>query len=149
MPFFPIWLASKNLGPGQISIVLALPLLIRILVSPALVGLADRLPSLRVAGALYAFVAAALFAVPLFVSGFWVILFFTGAALMFWSALGPFTEAVILYGVRTARHRICARAALGLGWLHVRESCRRRGGAAFFRKRSARRTDLRLLRPPA
>jgi PPP family 3-phenylpropionic acid transporter len=100
MPFFPIWLASKDLGPGQISLVLALPLVIRILVSPALVGFADRLPSLRVAGALYAFLAAALFTVPLFFSGFWVILIFTGAALMFWSALGPFTEAVILYGVR-------------------------------------------------
>ncbi len=100
MPFFPIWLASKELGPDQISVVLALPLLIRILASPALVGLADRLPSLRTAGALYAFLAAGLFAVPFFVSGFWAILFFTGAALMFWSALGPFTEAVILYGVR-------------------------------------------------
>jgi MFS transporter, PPP family, 3-phenylpropionic acid transporter len=100
MPFFPIWLASKDLGPGQISIVLALPLLIRIVLSPALVGLADRLPSLRAAGALYAFLAAALFLVPFFASSFWVILIFTGAALMFWSALGPFTEAVILYGVR-------------------------------------------------
>ncbi len=100
MPFFPIWLASKELGPDQISVILALPLLIRILASPALVGFADRLPSLRVAGALYAFLAAGLFAVPLFVSGFWAILVFTGAALMFWSALGPFTEAVILYGVR-------------------------------------------------
>jgi MFS transporter, PPP family, 3-phenylpropionic acid transporter len=100
MPFFPIWLASKNLGPSEISIILALPLLIRILVSPALVGFAERLPSLRAAAAIYAFLAASLFLVPFFFSGFWVILFFTGAALMFWSALGPFSEAVILYGVR-------------------------------------------------
>ncbi len=100
MPFFPIWLASKDLGPSEISIILALPLLIRILVSPALVGFADRLPSLRAAAAIYAFLAASLFLVPFFFSGFWVILFFTGAALMFWSTLGPFAEAVILYGVR-------------------------------------------------
>ncbi len=100
MPFFPIWLASKSLGPSEISVILALPLVIRILLMPALVGLADRFPSLRAAGALYAFVAAGLFLVPLFVSGFWAILVFTGAALMFWSALGPFTEAVILNGVR-------------------------------------------------
>ena len=100
MPFFPIWLASKNLGPNEISIILAVPLLIRILLSPLLVGLADRLPNLRVASTLYAFLTAALFLVPVFFSGFWAILIFVGAALMFWSAVGPFTEAVILYGVR-------------------------------------------------
>ncbi len=100
MPFFPIWLASKNLGPSQISIVLALPLIMRILVSPALVGFADRLPNLKLAGALYAFLTATLFAVLIVASGFWPILIFAGAALMFWSALGPFTDAAILYGVR-------------------------------------------------
>jgi PPP family 3-phenylpropionic acid transporter len=100
MPFFPIWLASKSLGPSQISVILALPLVVRTLLSPFLVGLADRLPSLRAAGTLYAFLTASLFVVPIFVSGFWTILLFTGAGLMFWSAIGPFTEAAILYGVR-------------------------------------------------
>jgi len=100
MPFFPIWLNSKHLGPSEISIVLALPLVVRIVMSPAIVGLADRLPSLRAASVLYAFMTTALFIVPVFLPDFWTILFFTGAALMFWSALGPFTEAVILYGVR-------------------------------------------------
>ncbi len=100
LPFFPIWLHSRALGPGEISVILALPLIVRILVSPALVGFADRLPSLRAAGALYAFLAASLFVAPLLASGFWPILLFTGAALMFWSTLGPFSEAVILFGVR-------------------------------------------------
>jgi PPP family 3-phenylpropionic acid transporter len=68
--------------------------------SPVLVGLADKLPSLRAAGALYAFLTAAFFAVPLFTSGFWSILIFTGLAMMLWSALWAFGEAVILYGVR-------------------------------------------------
>jgi PPP family 3-phenylpropionic acid transporter len=100
MPFFPIWLASKHLGPSEISIILALPLLIRILLTPLLVGLADRLPNLRVASTLYAFLTAALFIVPIFYANFWTILIFTGAGLVFWSAVGPFTEATILYGVR-------------------------------------------------
>jgi PPP family 3-phenylpropionic acid transporter len=99
-PFFPIWLNSKHLGPNEISVALAIPLVVRILTAPAIVGLADRLPSLRVASTLYAFLTAALFVVPVFLPGFWAILFFTGAALMFWSALAPFTDAVILYGVR-------------------------------------------------
>lgn len=100
MPFFPIWLASKDLGPSEISIILALPLLIRILLAPLLVGFADWLPSLRVASTIYALLTAALFIVPIFYANFWTILIFTGAALVFWSALGPFTDATILYGVR-------------------------------------------------
>jgi PPP family 3-phenylpropionic acid transporter len=99
-PFFPLWLDSKHLGPSEISIVLAIPLVVRIVMAPAIVALADRLPSLRAASTIYAFLTAALFVAPVFLPSFWTILFFTGAALMFWSALGPFTDAVILYGVR-------------------------------------------------
>ena len=118
--------------------------MVRILVSPALVGLADRLPSLRVAGALYAFLAAALFVVPLFASGFWPILLFTGAALMFWSALGPFSEAVILFGVRQhgidyARVRLWGSAGFMAGSLAAA-----RGRAAFRRRRGACRARRRL-----
>ena len=58
MPFFPIWLDSKDLGPSEISIILAMPLVVRILMSPPLVGFADRLPSLRAASTLYAFLTA-------------------------------------------------------------------------------------------
>jgi MFS transporter, PPP family, 3-phenylpropionic acid transporter len=122
MPFFPIWLASKNLGPNEISIILALPLLIRVIVSPLLVGFADRLPSLRVAGTLYALLTAGLFFVPVLDAGFWTILIFSGAAQMFWSAIGPFTDATILYGVREhgndyGRVRLWGSAGFMLGSL--------------------------------
>src|SRR5882762_5739859 len=63
-PFFPLWLDSKHLGPAQISIVLAIPLVVRIAMAPAIVALADRLPSLRAASTLYAFLTAALFVFP-------------------------------------------------------------------------------------
>jgi PPP family 3-phenylpropionic acid transporter len=99
-PFFPIWLASKNLGPDQISAVYALPIVVRILLMPFMVGLADRLPSLGVTGALYAAIAAVLFSVPILFPSFWVILVFVTAALVFWTAVGPFTDAVIVFGVR-------------------------------------------------
>jgi PPP family 3-phenylpropionic acid transporter len=122
VPFFPIWLASKNLGANEISIILALPLLIRVLISPILVGFADRLPSLRAAGILYALLTAALFAVPAFQADFWTVLIFTGAAQMFWSAIGPFTDATILYGVRAfgndyGRVRLWGSAGFMLGSL--------------------------------
>lgn len=99
-PFFPIWLDSRNLGPTQISIVLAVPLAVRIATAPATVAFADRLPSLRAASVLYAFLTVALMLVPLAAPGFWTILLFSALALMFWSALGPFSDAAILYGVR-------------------------------------------------
>ena len=100
MPFFPIWLASKDLGPGEISVILALPLLIRIFLSPLLVGFADRLPTIGAASTLYALLTAGLFVVPVFNPTFWTILIFSGAAQMFWSAVGPFTDATILHGTR-------------------------------------------------
>ncbi len=99
-PFFPIWLASKHLSPDQISAIYALPIVVRILLMPFLVGLADRLPSLGATGALYAGIAAILFAVPILYPTFWVILIFVTAALVFWTAVGPFTDAVIVFGVR-------------------------------------------------
>lgn len=137
LPFFPIWLDSKQLGPGEISIILALPLLARILLSPMLVGLADRLPSLRVAGALYAFLTAMLFAVPIFASGFWPILIFTGTAMIFWNALLPFTEAVILYGVREhgieyGRVRLWGSASFMLGSLVAAAAVQRFAGDAIL-----------------
>jgi PPP family 3-phenylpropionic acid transporter len=99
-PFFPIWLASKDLGPDQISAVYALPIVVRILLMPFMVGLADRLPSLGATGALYAAIAAVLFSVPILFPSFWVILVFVTAALIFWTAVGPFTDAVIVFGAR-------------------------------------------------
>jgi PPP family 3-phenylpropionic acid transporter len=100
MPFFPIWLAFHDLDPGEISVILALPLLIRIFLSPILVGLADRLPSVGAASTLYALLTAGLFLVPVLYPNFWTILIFIGAAQMFWSAVGPFTDATILFGTR-------------------------------------------------
>jgi PPP family 3-phenylpropionic acid transporter len=133
MPFFPIWLASKDLGPSEISIILALPLLIRILLTPLLVGLADRLPSLRAASTLYAFLTAALFIVPIFHANFWTILIFTGAGLIFWSAVGPFTEAIILNGVREhgvdyGRVRLWGSAGFMLGSLVAAAAVQRFSG---------------------
>lgn len=100
LPFFPVWLDAHGLGPGQLSLVLAMPLIGRIFLSPFLIGLADRLPHLGIAAAVYSALAGALLIVPLLAPNFWTILVFAGAAMMFANTLGPFTEAVILYGVR-------------------------------------------------
>lgn len=42
LPFFPVWLQSKALSPALIGIVVAIPIVVRILVSAPLLTLADR-----------------------------------------------------------------------------------------------------------
>jgi PPP family 3-phenylpropionic acid transporter len=42
LPFLPVWLASKALSPAMISIVLAITIIVRILVTAPLLALADR-----------------------------------------------------------------------------------------------------------
>ena len=42
LPFFPLWLRDKSLGDDAIGIVLAAPLLTRIIANPVIGALADR-----------------------------------------------------------------------------------------------------------
>ncbi len=48
-PFFPVWLKAKGLDPGTIGIVLAVPMLLRILAIPLVTHAADRRDALRAA----------------------------------------------------------------------------------------------------
>lgn len=48
-PFFPVWLTAKGLEPGMIGLVLAIPMLIRIIAVPVMTRLADRHDALRTA----------------------------------------------------------------------------------------------------
>ena len=48
-PFFPVWLKAKGLDPGTIGIVLAMPMLLRILAIPLVTHAADRRDALRAA----------------------------------------------------------------------------------------------------
>jgi len=49
MPFFPVWLKAKGLDPGTIGLVLAMPLLLRMLAIPLVTRQADRRDALRAA----------------------------------------------------------------------------------------------------
>src|SRR5215207_3948673 len=42
IPFFPVWLEQRGLGPSAIGIILALAILVRALFAPSLMALADR-----------------------------------------------------------------------------------------------------------
>ena len=144
-PFFPIWLASKDLGPDQISAIYALPIVVRILLMPFMVGLADRLPSLGATGALYAAVAAVLFSVPIFFPSFWVDpgLRNGGAGLL--DRRRPVHRR--RHRLRGARawHRLCAGAALGFRRLHDRQSPGRCRSATPLRRQRDGRLGAFLL----
>lgn len=100
LPFFPLWLAGQGLTDTQIATALAAPLFIRIAVTPLLAAFAEKLPDLRLASALYGGLSGLLIASLLAVDGYWPILVLSAAAMVFWSALVPLSDAVILVGVR-------------------------------------------------
>jgi PPP family 3-phenylpropionic acid transporter len=49
MPFFPVWLAARGLEPTMIGLVLAAPMLIRVIAVPVMTRVADRRDALRAA----------------------------------------------------------------------------------------------------
>ena len=108
LPFLPLWYASRGLSEWQIGAVVAAPVAARILFTPPLTQLADRLPGLGHAAALYAALAGVLFAALAVAGDFWAILALSTAAVLLWNTLIPLGDAVILVGVR--RQEQVARA---------------------------------------
>jgi len=47
LPFFPLWLQSRNLSPTMIGIIVALPIVVRVLATAPLLGVTDRGVSAR------------------------------------------------------------------------------------------------------
>ena len=69
VPYFPVWLDARGLDPLQISTVVSAPLFIRLLVTPGMGLLADRLGNYRLVIMALAWVALGLVAALGFASG--------------------------------------------------------------------------------
>lgn len=102
MPYLPVWLDWKGLGPREIAAVTATPLFVRVLVTPVIAFAADR------TGDHYRFLVAlswcglaALLALSQS-SGFWPIFTCTVAFALAWTTITPLTETVALSGVKRA-----------------------------------------------
>ena len=100
MPFLPAWLAAKGLDAGEIGIVLAAPMVVRVLAVPLATRLADRLGMLR--RALIAASAASVlgFALVGAVSGFLAILAAYALATALLAPVLPFADAFALRGLK-------------------------------------------------
>lgn len=95
MPFMPVWLSARGLGPQEIAACMALPMLTRLLV-PFWGLLADRLGHVR--GVIIAVLAAALLlgAGLNFAHGFWPILGLMLLMSLFWTPALPLTDSMAL-----------------------------------------------------
>jgi PPP family 3-phenylpropionic acid transporter len=103
MPFFPLWLEHKGLDAAAIGIVLAAPMVVRIVCVPLATRLADRANALRAAimiGAVGALIGHALIG---FSSGFVAILTCIALAAVFFTPGYPLTDAYALRGLADRR----------------------------------------------
>ena len=99
-PFFPLWLAARGLGAAQIAIVIAAPLVARVIGNPLLLALANRhnaVGEMIVIGSLVTLVG---YVALTFAHGFWPILTLTGLLFLFQGALMPLCDVLILQRVQ-------------------------------------------------
>jgi PPP family 3-phenylpropionic acid transporter len=102
MPYLPAWLKARGLDAGEIGIVLAIPMLIRIVTVPLAVRLIDRRGEVQLGLAVAATLAAAAFAVMGFARGFIAVF----AAYAVASALSaPVLPLADSYGLRGLKAR--------------------------------------------
>ena len=103
MPFFPLWLEYKGLDAAAIGVVLAAPMVVRIVCVPLATRLADRANALRAAimiGAVGSLIGHALVG---FSSGFLPILASIALAAVFFTPGYPLTDAYALRGLSDRR----------------------------------------------
>ena len=101
VPYFPVWLHARGLDPLQISTVTALPLFIRLLVTPSIGLLADRIGNYRLVIVTLAWTALALVVGLGFVGGYLPILVIGVAFLLANGTMLPLIETIAVGGVRT------------------------------------------------
>ncbi len=127
LPFFPVWLTSKGLGPQEISFIIAATMFLRIAAGPIFAFIADRLDDRR--RVVIALAWASLIAVCLYVvsSGFWQIFLVTLVLMALWPSITPLIETIAMkasreQGVDYGRVRLwCSitfiAGSSGTGWL--------------------------------
>lgn len=127
LPFFPVWLKTKGLGPQDISFIIAATMFLRIAAGPVFAFIADRIDDRRrvvVALAWGSLIAVALYLVT---TGFWSIMLVTLLLMSFWPSITPLIETMAMkaaheQGIDYGRVRLWCSitfivASLGTGWI--------------------------------
>src|SRR6202162_2901494 len=100
MPFMPAWLAAKGLDAREIGIVLAAPLVVRVIAVPLATRLADRLGMLPRALVVASLASVAAFALVGRLSGFMAILAGFALAATAVAPVLPLGDALVLRALR-------------------------------------------------
>lgn len=127
LPFFPVWLKSRGLDATEISLVVALSLFLRIVVSPFFAVVADRLGDRRRVIIWLAWASLAICALLLWVEGFGPILLVSLVLNAIFPSIGPLIETIAMRarideGMNYGRVRLWGSitfvgASAGAGWL--------------------------------
>ncbi len=102
VPYFPVWLHARGLSPVEISTVTAAPLFVRVLFTPSVLLLADRLENYRAVLVAMSWSALGLVLATSAISGFWAILFAGVAFLLALGTCSPLVDTFAVAGVRAA-----------------------------------------------
>jgi MFS transporter, PPP family, 3-phenylpropionic acid transporter len=102
LPYLPVWLDWKGLGPREIAVITATPLFIRVLVTPIIAFAADRAGDHRRFLIVLSWCGLAALIALSQSSGFWAILVCTVTFALAWTTIMPLTETVALSGVKVA-----------------------------------------------
>jgi MFS transporter, PPP family, 3-phenylpropionic acid transporter len=100
LPYLPAWLGARGLDAREIGIVLAVPMLARILAVPLATRLVDRHAEVEIAVAVAATLSAAAYAVMGFAYGFAAILAVYAAISLLSSPVLPLADSLGLRGLR-------------------------------------------------
>ena len=100
LPFFPVWLAALHFSDREIGIILAVPMVVRVLVTPIITMVADRMEEranvLAWSGALSLLTAIALY----WTSDFWPVLLVYTLQGATYAPYIPVVESIAISGVR-------------------------------------------------
>lgn len=102
MPFFPLWLGTRGLDPTEIGVALAVPLVTRLLATPLLGLLSDRLGKPKAVLLILAAGTLVCISVLAFASTAWAIFVILGIAATVWN---PSFQLLDSYATRQARAR--------------------------------------------
>jgi PPP family 3-phenylpropionic acid transporter len=100
LPFFPVWLEARGLSKTEIASCIAIPIFVRVFLTPLAGMFADRAPNRRFAIRLFIVIGAAIFFFAWPARSYWPLLIVTGASTILWSVALPVAEALALTGVR-------------------------------------------------
>ena len=102
--YFPVWLSWRGLSPQEISIITALPIFIRVALTPAAGAYADAHGNHREVIIALSVAAAALVLAMAPLTSFWALLFAAVPYSIAISTMMPLTETIAVAGVRSAGH---------------------------------------------